>query len=56
MEFTAELKAARSFFETLSFSNQRGYVTWVEDGKKEETRNARVAKCVESLEAGRKQH
>ena len=52
----AKSKAAKSFFETLSFSNQRGYVAWVEDAKKEETRNARVVKCVESLEAGRKQH
>lgn len=48
--------AAKAFFDTLSFSNQRGYVAWVEDAKKDETRNARVAKCVESLEAGRKQH
>ncbi len=52
----AKSKAAKAFFDSLSFSNQRGYVSWVEDAKKEETRNARVIKCVESLEAGRKQH
>lgn len=49
-------KAAKTFFDSLSFSNQRGYVSWVEQAKKEETRNARVATCVQSLEAGRKQH
>jgi hypothetical protein len=52
----AKSKAAKAFFDSLSFSNQRGYVSWLEQAKKEETRNARVAKCVESLEAGRKQH
>ena len=59
VDLAAALKrsnAAKAFFDSLSFSNQRGYVTWVEDAKKQETRNARVAKCVESLEAGRKQH
>ena len=49
-------KGAKQFFESLSFSNQRGYVQWVEDAKKEDTRAARVLKSVESLEAGRKTH
>lgn len=48
--------AARDFFATLSFSNQRGYVDWVQSAKKDETRLARLAKTVESLEAGRKTH
>ena len=52
----AKNKEAKAFFESLSFSNQRGYVSWLEQAKKEETRNARVLACVESLEAGRKQH
>ncbi len=47
---------AKAFFQTLSFSNQRGYVEWIESAKKEETRQARVAKAVESLAAGRKVH
>jgi hypothetical protein len=47
---------AKAFFESLSFSNQRGYVDWITSAKKEETRAARVDKAVESLAAGRKQH
>jgi uncharacterized protein YdeI (YjbR/CyaY-like superfamily) len=49
-------KEAKAFFDSLSFSNQRGYVDWITSAKKEETRVARVAKAVESLAAGRKQH
>jgi hypothetical protein len=49
-------KGAKAFFESLSFSNQRGYVDWITSAKKEETRVARVAKALESLAAGRKQH
>ncbi len=49
-------KSARDFFASLSFSNQRGYVQWVEDAKKEETRAARVLKSIESLEAAKKAH
>jgi hypothetical protein len=48
--------AARAFYESLSNSNQRGYTTWIEDAKKQETRDARVAKAVESLKAGRQTH
>jgi len=47
---------AKAFFQTLSFSNQRGYVEWIESAKKDETRQARVAKAIESLAAGRKVH
>jgi hypothetical protein len=52
----ASHKGAKAFFESLSFSNQRGYVDWITSAKKEETRVARVDKAVESLAAGRKQH
>ena len=48
--------AAQEFFAALSFSNQRGYVSWVTEAKKAETRAARVAKAISSLEAGRKVH
>ena len=30
----AKSKAATTFFESLSFSNQRGYVSWLEQAKK----------------------
>jgi hypothetical protein len=49
-------KAAGTFFAGLSLSNQRGYVDWIEQAKKEETRQARVIKAVASLEAGRTSH
>lgn len=47
---------AQDFFESLSNSNQRGYVDWIEAAKKPETRAARVTKAVESLAVGRKTH
>ncbi|MDD2818772.1 MAG: YdeI/OmpD-associated family protein [Candidatus Nanopelagicales bacterium] len=47
---------ARDSFASLSFSNHRGYVLWIEDAKKDETRSARVLKSIESLEAGKKTH
>jgi len=58
-DLAAALKAdtaAGEFFDTLSFSNQRGYVDWVVQAKKAETRSARIAKAIESLKAGRRQH
>jgi hypothetical protein len=62
VEVPAELRtvidadpAASAFFETLSFTNQRAYVTWVESAKQEATRNARLAKVVEYLREGKKQ-
>ena len=45
---------AASLFETLSFTNQREYVTWILEAKKPETRAARLAKTVELLSKGRK--
>jgi uncharacterized protein YdeI (YjbR/CyaY-like superfamily) len=41
-------------FETLSFTNQREYVTWILEAKKPETRAARLAKTVDMLAKGRK--
>jgi Bacteriocin-protection, YdeI or OmpD-Associated/Domain of unknown function (DUF1905) len=40
---------AGAFFATLSYTNKRSYVLWIEDAKKPETRAARVAKAVEML-------
>jgi hypothetical protein len=45
---------AASLFETLSFTNQREYVTWILEAKKPETRATRLAKTVEMLSKGRK--
>ena len=45
---------AASLFETLSFTNQREYVTWILEAKKPETRAARLSKTVEMLSKGKK--
>lgn len=48
----AEPEAAR-FFDGLSPSRKKAYVTWVEQAKKAETRQRRVAQAVEELREGR---
>jgi len=45
-------KAAKAFFEKLSYTHQREYVTWIEEAKKEETRQRRVTKTIEMLKQG----
>src|SRR5262245_49879485 len=35
-------KQARAFFDKLSYTHQREYVMWINEAKKEETRQARV--------------
>jgi hypothetical protein len=38
--------------EQLSYTHKKEYVRWIEEAKKEETRQRRLAKCVEMLKAG----
>jgi hypothetical protein len=45
---------AKTFFGTLSFSQQRAYTDWIEQAKKPETRAARVEKTIEFLNDGKK--
>jgi hypothetical protein len=40
---------AQTFYNQLSFTHQREYVKWIEEAKREQTRQARVAKAVEML-------
>jgi hypothetical protein len=44
----------KEFFTSLSFSNQKEYVSWIEGAKKEETRKRRLDSAVEKLMAGKK--
>ena len=44
---------AQRFFDGLSPSRKKAYVTWVEQAKKTETRERRVAQAVEELREGR---
>lgn len=46
---------ARQFYDSLSYSRQLAYVTWIEDAKRTETRSRRVAETVTLLVAGRAQ-
>jgi hypothetical protein len=47
-------KKAREFFQNLSFTNQKEYVSWIEGAKREETRIRRLEATVEKLLAGKK--
>ncbi len=45
---------ARDFFDTLSYTHRKEWVRWIEQAKKPETRNARIAKTVTALHAGKR--
>ncbi len=45
---------AHDFFMSLSESNQKYYIDWIEAAKKVETKAERIAKAVERLESGLK--
>jgi len=47
-------KDAQEFFTSLSFSNQKEYVSWIEGAKKEETKQRRLETALEKLLAGKK--
>jgi len=53
MVFTKH-KKVKEFFTSLSFSNQKEYVIWIEEAKKDETRQRRLEVAVEKLMAGKK--
>lgn len=45
---------AKEFFASLSFTNQKEYISWIESAKKEETRQRRLETALEKLLAGKK--
>lgn len=47
-------KEAKAFFEKLSYTHQREYVMWINEAKREETRQNRIAKAVDMLKQGKK--
>jgi hypothetical protein len=47
-------RAAREFFERLSFTNRREYADWIAEAKREETRRDRSQRAVAMLREGRK--
>jgi len=61
IEIPAELKKAfktekeaKSFFDKLSYTHQREYAMWINEAKREETRQNRIAKAIEMLKKGQK--
>jgi hypothetical protein len=61
IELPSELKKAfktepeaKSFFDKLSYTHQREYVMWINEAKREETRQSRILKAVEMLKQGKK--
>ena len=47
-------KNAKAFFDKLSYTHQREYVMWINEAKREETRQNRIVKTIEMLKQGKK--
>ena len=47
-------KDAKAFFDKLSYTHRKEYVTWINEAKKEETRQNRIAKTIEMLKQGKR--
>ena len=61
IELPAELKKAfrtekeaKAFFEKLSYTHQREYVRWIDEAKRDETRQSRILKTIEMLKQGKR--
>jgi hypothetical protein len=61
VEVPAELQAAlnkntkaKTFFDSLSFTNRKEYAAWIRDAKKEETKTKRLADAITKMLAGKK--
>lgn len=46
--------SAKEIFEKFAYTHRKEYVRWIEEAKKEETRNKRIAKAVEMISVGKK--
>jgi uncharacterized protein YdeI (YjbR/CyaY-like superfamily) len=44
--------AAKAVFEGLAFTHRKEYARWIEEAKREETRERRVAQALEMIRAG----
>ena len=47
-------KDAKAFFDKLAYTHQKEYVKWIEEAKKDETRQARIVKTIEMLKQGKR--
>ena len=48
-------KDAKTIFDKLAFTHQKEYVKWIEEAKKEETRQARILNTLEMLKQNKKE-
>jgi uncharacterized protein YdeI (YjbR/CyaY-like superfamily) len=48
-------KEAKAFFDKLAYTHQKEYVVWINEAKKEETRQSRVVKTMEMLKKGKRE-
>jgi hypothetical protein len=46
---------ADEVFKQLSYTHQKEYVEWIQEAKREQTRQRRIVKTIEMLKSGRKQ-
>src|SRR5688572_14208432 len=46
-------KEARALFDKLSYTHQKEYVNWINESKRDETRQNRIAKTIEMLKKGK---
>ena len=49
-----EDEEAKAFFDKLSYTHQKEYVTWINEAKKQETRQNRILKTLEMLKKGQR--
>ncbi|NJN79418.1 MAG: DUF1905 domain-containing protein [Anaerolineales bacterium] len=47
-------KEAKIIFDKLAYTHRREYVLWINEAKKEETRQNRIVKSIEMLKKGKK--
>lgn len=47
-------KKANAFFETLSLTNKKEYIVWINSARKEETKQARLEATIEMLATGKR--
>lgn len=56
-DFQAALQAhpdAAGFFQTLAYTHQKEFVKWIEEAKRDATRQHRIAKAIEMMQSGQK--
>lgn len=47
-------RPAKVFFDKLSYTHRKEYVTWIEESKKAETRQRRILKMIDMLKQGKR--